>query len=376
MALTDRGRNRPPVMTDVAQLAGVSHQTVSRVLNDHPNVRPQTRELVLAAISELGYRPNAAARTLVTRRTHTLGVISFDTTLYGPASMLYGIERAAQDTYFVSIASTPTLDRRSVLDSVERFVGQGVEGIILITAQVSAVEALADCPTDIPLVAVGCRTALPLHSVAVDNAAGAALATRYLLSLGHRTVHHLSGPPSWLDAEARVEGWREALREAGAAEPALISGDWSAASGYERGQQIARDPSVTAVLCANDHVALGLIRALAEQGRRVPEDVSVVGFDDIPEAAYFRPPLTTVQQDFGELGRRALDSLVGLIFDRDAAAPAELVVPQFVVRSSAAPPRDLTRARRDTRRPRAEAPTGSHSTQMRPEQAGQDDDDC
>ena len=115
-------------MTDVAQLAGVSHQTVSRVLNDHPNVRPQTRELVLAAISELGYRPNAAARTLVTRRTHTLGVISFDTTLYGPASMLYGIERAAQDTYFVSIASTPTLDRRSVLDSVERFVGAGRRG--------------------------------------------------------------------------------------------------------------------------------------------------------------------------------------------------------------------------------------------------------
>ena len=122
-------------MTDVAQLAGVSHQTVSRVLNDHPNVRPQTRELVLAAISELGYRPNAAARTLVTRRTHTLGVISFDTTLYGPASMLYGIERAAQDNYFVSIASTPTLDRRAVLDSVERFAGQGVEGIIVITAQ-------------------------------------------------------------------------------------------------------------------------------------------------------------------------------------------------------------------------------------------------
>ncbi len=338
MSVADRGRTRPPVMTDVAQLAGVSHQTVSRVLNDHPNVRPQTRELVLAAINELGYRPNAAARTLVTRRTHTLGVISFDTTLYGPASMLYGIERAAQDNYFVSIASTPTLDRRSVLDSVERFVGQGVEGIIVITAQVSAVEALADCPTDIPLVAVGCRTQLPLHSVAVDNAAGAALATRYLLGLGHRSVHHLSGPPSWLDAEARVEGWRKALSEAGAAEPDLVSGDWSAASGYEMGQQIARDDSVTAVLCANDPMALGLVRALAEQGRRVPEDVSVVGFDDIPEAAYFLPPLTTVRQDFGELGRRALDSLVGLIFDHDKAPPAEPVVPQFVVRSSAAPP--------------------------------------
>jgi DNA-binding LacI/PurR family transcriptional regulator len=225
-----------------------------------------------------------------------------------------------------------------VLDSVERFVGQGVEGIIVITAQVSAVEALTDCPTDIPLVAVGCRADPPVHSVAVDNTEGAALATRYLLGLGHRSVHHLSGPRSWLDAEARVEGWRAALREAGAPEPDLVSGDWSAASGYERGQQIARDDSVTAVLCANDQVALGLVRALSEQGRRVPEDVSVVGFDDIPEAAYFLPPLTTVRQDFGELGRRALDSLVRLIFDRDAAAPAEPVVPEFVVRSSAAPP--------------------------------------
>jgi DNA-binding LacI/PurR family transcriptional regulator len=339
MALPERGRGRPPVMTDVAQLAGVSHQTVSRVLNDHPNVRPQTRELVLAAISELGYRPNAAARTLVTRRTHTLGVISFDTTLYGPASMLYGIERAAQDSYFVAIASVPQLDRRSVLDAVDRFAGQAVEGIIVIAPQTSAVAALSHCPADIPLVAMGCRTSPPVYSVAVDNAGGAAQATRYLLGLGHQTVHHLSGPASWLDAQARLDGWRAALAETGAPEPPLLSGDWSSASGYELGHQIAADGSVTAVFCANDHMALGLLRALSEQGRRVPEDVSVIGFDDIPESAYFLPPLTTVRQDFGELGRRALDTLVGLIYDRDQAVSAEPVPPQFVVRSSAGPPR-------------------------------------
>jgi DNA-binding LacI/PurR family transcriptional regulator len=339
MALTERGRSRPPVMTDVAQLAGVSHQTVSRVLNDHPNVRPQTRELVLAAISQLGYRPNAAARTLVTRRTHTLGVISFDTTLYGPASMLYGIERAAQDSYFVAIASVPQLDRRSVLDAVDRFAGQGVEGIIVIAPQTSAVAALTNCPADIPLVAMGCRTSPPVRSVAVDNAEGAAQATRYLLSLGHRTVHHLSGPASWLDAQARLYGWRAALAEAGVPEPELLTGDWSSASGYELGHQIAADDSVTAVFCANDPMALGLLRALSERGRRVPEDVSVIGFDDIPEAGYFLPPLTTVRQDFGELGRRALDTLVGLIYDRDQATSADPVAPQFVVRSSTGPPR-------------------------------------
>ncbi len=339
VATTERGRGRPPVMTDVAQLAGVSHQTVSRVLNDHPNVRPRTREVVLAAISELGYRPNAAARTLVTRRTHTLGVISFDTTLYGPASMLYGIERAAQENYFVAIASLPALDRRSVLDAVDRFLGQGVEGIIVIAPQTSAVEALSHCPAEVPLVAVGCGTHAPLTSVAVDNATGAALATRYLLGLGHETVHHVAGPGSWLDAEERTAGWRRALREAGSRPPEVLAGDWSSASGYELGHRIAADHAVTAVLCANDHMALGVLRALSEQGRRVPEEVSVVGFDDIPESAYFLPPLTTVRQDFGELGRRALGALVDLISGNQIAGSQAPVAPQLVTRSSACAPR-------------------------------------
>jgi DNA-binding LacI/PurR family transcriptional regulator len=326
-------------MTDVAQLAGVSHQTVSRVLNDHPNVRPRTRENVLAAISQLGYRPNAAARTLVTRRTHTLGVISFDTTLYGPASMLYGIERAAQDTYFVAIASLPALDRRSVLDAVDRFVGQGVEGIIVIAPQTSAVAALSHFPGNVPLIAVGCGTHAPLTSVAVDNTEGAAIATRHLLGLGHQTVHHVAGPTSWLDALERAAGWRLALDAAGAGVPDVLAGDWSSASGFEIGNRIAADDDVTAVLCANDHMALGMLRALAEHGRRVPGDVSVVGFDDIPESAYFLPPLTTVRQDFGELGRRALDTLVDMIYDRAPAVSPEPVIPQLVARASAGPPR-------------------------------------
>src|SRR6202042_3232461 len=171
--LPERARSRPPVMTDVAQLAGVSHQTVSRVLNDHPNVRPQTRALVLAAITELGYRPNAAARTLVTRRTHTLGVISFDTTLYGPASMLYGIERAAHAGYSVTITSLPAFEIYSMQEAVDRFLGQGVEGIIVIASETPALEALAGIAADIPLVAVGCGTRAPLDSVAIAHLSGA-----------------------------------------------------------------------------------------------------------------------------------------------------------------------------------------------------------
>src|ERR1700728_4968632 len=186
---------------DVARRAGVSHQTVSRVLNDHPNVRPLTRERVLAAIRELAYRPNAAARTLVTRRTHMLGVISFDTMLYGPASMLYGFERAAHDAYFVSIASLPALDRRSMLDAVDRVLGQGVEGIIVIATHDSGVAALAHVPSEVPIVALGCGTHASVSSVAVDNEEGAVTATRYLLGLGHQTVHHIAGPAANLDAK-------------------------------------------------------------------------------------------------------------------------------------------------------------------------------
>jgi DNA-binding LacI/PurR family transcriptional regulator len=335
-------------MADVARLAGVSHQTVSRVLNDHPNVRAPTRDRVLAAIRELAYRPNAAARTLVTRRTHTLGVISVDTMLYGPISMMYGFERAAHDAYFVSIASLPALDRGSMLDAVDRFVGQGVEGIIVIATHDSGVAALAHVPPEVPIVALGCGTHASISSVAVDNEAGAAAATQYLLDLGHRTVHHIAGPASNLDAQERVTGWRQTLRDAGAPEPDVLAGDWSAASGYQLGSQLIdeqtqdgdQEPDVTAILCGNDTMALGVLRALAERGLRVPDDVSVVGFDDIPEASYYTPPLSTVRQDFGEVGRKALNVLVERMSGDSDAGPRVRVSPELIVRQSAARPRD------------------------------------
>jgi len=340
VASTANGPAARPVMADVARLAGVSHQTVSRVLNGHPNVRPQTREDVLAAIRQLGYRPNAAARSLVTGRTHTLGVISFDTTLYGPASMLYGIERAAHSGYSVTITSLPAFDRRSVQEAVDRFLGQGVEGIIVIASEMPALEALTGVASDVPVVAVGCGTRAPLDSVAIDNIAGAFQATRYLLDLGHTTVRYVGGPDSTLDARERAEGWARALRETGGATaPEIARGDWSARSGYEIGHQLAAMPEVTAVFCANDQMALGLLRALGEHGRQVPADVSVVGFDDIPESAYFLPPLTTVRQDFEELGKQALRLLVDRMCGRPGPGARLPVAPELIVRSSAGRPR-------------------------------------
>ena len=330
---------RRPAMADVARLAGVSHQTVSRVVNDHPNVRPHTRDNVLAAITQLAYRPNAAARTLVTRRTHTLGVISCDTDLFGPASMLYGIETAAAGSYFVSVASLPALDHGVATEAVERLLGQAVEGIIVIAPSTSAVAALSGVQAEVPLVAVGCGTSAPLASVAVDNAAGATTATQYLLGLGHRRVHYVGGPKTSLDAQEREAGWRGALAAAGVDPREVIRGDWSARSGYQAGRALAQRPEVTAIFCVNDRMALGVLRALSEAGRPVPGDVSVVGFDDIPEAEFFGPPLTTVRQEFAELGRRALRLLVLKIAGGHADGPQPPVGTELVVRASAARPR-------------------------------------
>ncbi|MDJ0385334.1 LacI family DNA-binding transcriptional regulator [Streptomyces sp. G-G2] len=330
--------SRQPVMADVARVAGVSHQTVSRVLNGAPHVRPDTRDRVLAAIRELDYRPNSAARALVTRRSQTLGVVSFGSALYGPASMLDGIEQAARSAgYFVSVASLRSLDSRSVQEAVDRLRDQGVEGIVVIAPQISAVSAVAKVSSAVPVVAVGSGSQSRVPMVAVDNESGARAATRHLLDLGHATVHHVAGPPGWLETKTREDGWRGALEACGAEVPPVESGDWSARSGYEAGLRIAEDPLVTAVFCANDHMALGLLRAFHEAGRAIPGDISVVGFDDIPEAAYFAPPLTTVRQDFGELGRRALELLVEELTGVGHTRSHVLISPEMVLRRSAGP---------------------------------------
>lgn len=327
-----------PVMRDVARLAGVSHQTVSRVVNGHPHVRPETRARVLDAMRALNYRRNLAARALVTRRSRTLGVITFQTTLFGPASTLYGIEQAARDAgYFVSVASVRTLERDPVLEAVDRLCEQFVEGIVAIVPKSSAWQALAQVPPGLAAVAVG-GTGEAAPAVAIDNVAGAAMATRHLLALGHRTVHHIPGPMDWPEARDRVKGWRDALQAAGAPVPAIRAEDWSARSGYRLGLALAADPEVTAIFCGNDQIALGALRALHEIGRRVPEDVSIAGFDDVPESAYFSPPLTTVRQDFAELGRRSLMLLMAQLDAGRRLDQQVLLTPQFVRRSSTGPP--------------------------------------
>ncbi|MFV2024632.1 LacI family DNA-binding transcriptional regulator [Micromonospora sp. LOL_028] len=326
-------------MTDVARLAGVSHQTVSRVLNGHPNVREQTRLRVRAAIAELGYRPNRAARALVTGKSQVIGVVAQNSTLYGPASLLAAFEQAAGAAGFaVNVGSVRSLDRQSIAGVVDRHLDQRVAGLVVIAPVVSAGEAVEQVPAGVPLVTIDGDPQRNTALITVDQAVGARAATQCLLDAGHPTVWHVSGPGDWFDSAGRIHGWEQTLRDAGAEVPPLVPADWSAASGYRAGQMLARMRDVTAIFAANDHLALGILRALSERGRRVPDEVSIVGFDDVPEAAYFTPPLTTVRPDFDAVAKASLALLLRQIESGARSDERHTIEPALVHRRSVAAP--------------------------------------
>jgi len=351
--LTSNRTARVPVMADVARLAGVSHQTVSRVINGQDNLRPATRLRVEEAIRQLGYRPNSAARALVTKRSATVGVIGSKSGFWGPSSVHRAIQAAGREAgYFVSSVNVHDLTGDAVRDAVDHLRDQRVEGIVLIAANDDAVEvARHQEVAGIPVVVVEGSVEKARWTVGVDQVAGAVLATRHLLDLGHTEIVHLSGPLQWTEARARLRGWQEAMDAAGLRPSPHVAGDWTAESGYRAGLELARRDDLTAVFAANDQMALGVLRALWEAGRSVPADVSVVGFDDIPEAEFLIPPLTTVRQDFTAVGHRAIEILRTAITGPgdDVEVPARLIQPELVARASTAPPREKktrTKARR------------------------------
>ena len=332
--MASNDERRLPRLEDVAARAKVSHQTVSRVINKHPNVSTATRERVEAAIAELGYRRNTAARSLVTRRTQTIGVLASELGQYGPANTLLGVQQAAREAgYFVSIAAIKGAGAEALSDAVRHLTDQGVDGIIVIVPHAGTLVLLEELNLDMPVIVVGGAGEGHLSGAMVDQKGGARPAVAHLVSLGHERIGHISGPLDWIDGQARVDGWREELAQAGLADDLLVEGDWSAGSGYRIGQRLAEQRSATAVFASNDQMALGLLRAFGEKGVRVPEDVSVVGFDDQPEAAYFMPPLTTVRQDFEELGKRCMDLMRAQI-EGGAGGGTRVVEPELVVRSS------------------------------------------
>ncbi|MEV4556192.1 LacI family DNA-binding transcriptional regulator [Kitasatospora sp. NPDC049285] len=334
-------------MEDVAREAGVSHQTVSRVLSGHPNVRESTRERVREAIALLGYRPNSAARALVTRRSRTLGVVAANTTLYGPASTLAGLEHAARRSgYLVAAVSLDQLSETALKQALDHLAAWGVEGVVVMTPHQGAVAALARMTHPFPVVTVEGGHDLDLPGVALDQYTGARMVTEHLLSLGHASVWHVAGPRQWIEAEGRFQGWRSALEDAGVHAPEHLNGDWSAASGYRAGKLLAaahrgleQGSRPTAVFVANDHMALGVLRALGEADLRVPEDIAVAGFDDLPEAEYFSPPLSTVRQDFTAIGQAGIDLLLQRIEDPAAPTRHVTITPELIVRHSTGGPR-------------------------------------
>ncbi|MFC5729613.1 MULTISPECIES: LacI family DNA-binding transcriptional regulator [Nocardioides] len=335
------GPRRGASQADVARIAGVSGQTVSRVANGARYVDAATRERVLLAMRTVGYRPNRAARALRTGRFQSIGVIAFELSSVGTTHTLDAIAAAAVEIGY-AINLVPVLDDTddAVRAAFNQLGEQAVDGIIILveTHRLDGVTV----PEGLPVVVVDSSAQYDYPIVDNDQAHGARLATEHLLELGHETVWHVAGPELSFSARRRRTSWQATLEAHGRVVPPVLPGDWSTGSGYEAGLRLAGDEQVTAVFTANDQMALGLLRALHEQGRRVPEDVSVVGFDDMEEAAYFWPPLTTVHQSFDEVGRRAVDTLIREIHSTEHEEQEGLVPTRLVVRASTAPPRSTT----------------------------------
>lgn len=332
------GGPRKPSIYDVADRAGVSHMTVSRVLNGHPNIRASTRDKVMKAIDEMSYTRSSIARALATNRSMRIGVIVDNPGFFGPNSVLRAIEVAARENGYAVSAFTAgeDADRRVDAGAME-LVAQGVDALCVIAPRASSLDLLRQHLAGLPALIVKEEPDEQMHTASVDQRAGATAAVRHLIDLGHRTILHVAGPPDWFDAKARTEAWRAALEGAGLPVVEPVIGDWSSDSGYAFGKSIELQ-GATAVFVANDQMALGLMHGLAERGIRVPDDISVVGFDDVPDARHYLPPLTTVRQDFALLGRAVIGELLAAI-EGDETEARELIQPVLQVRASTAPPR-------------------------------------
>jgi DNA-binding LacI/PurR family transcriptional regulator len=327
-------------MADVARHAGVSSQTVSRVANGLTNVDDTTRDRVLTAMRAVGYRPNGAARALKYGRFHTVGVIMFTLETLGNVRTLDAIatEAAAAD-YTVTLMPVPDPTMGAVSGAYRRLSEQAVDGIIIIFEASLLDRVEITLPPGLPVVVIDSNAGSGFAVVDTDQAMGARQATEHLLSLGHRQVWHIAGPASSFSASHRAESWRTTLERAGVTPPPLLHGDWSTGSGHRAALELAERDDVTAIFAANDQMALGAMKALHELGRDIPSDVSVVGFDDMDESRAFWPPLTTVRQNFREVGRVAMERLLAQIEEPDAAPRTTLIPTELIVRESSGPAR-------------------------------------
>ena len=341
-------KRRRVTIKDVARAAGVSTQTVSRVINDRPDVAEETRQQVTLVIDRLGYRPSAIARSLIRQRSFTIGVVTAGLKYIGPSRTLNGIaDQAEQSGYALLLKELPSFQTREVEPIIDSLLYRHVEGIIWAVPQIGdnhewLYSRLPDL--NLPIVFLTMEDHPDLSIVYIDNYAGGCMAARHLLEQGYRRIGHITGPLDWWEAQQRQAGWQQTLEKAGlGVEPAhSAEGNWSSASGARAAVRLLEQyPRLDAIFAANDQMALGAIHVLGERGRRVPQDVGVIGFDGISEAAYFRPPLSTIDQDQHKLGCGAVTELLKRIEGghedgKDSGAQSVLLRPQLIVRQSTA----------------------------------------
>ena len=301
-------------------MAGVSTQTVSRVINERPDVSPETRRRVQEVIKDLSYQPSALARSLISQRSYTLGVVTAGLRHIGPSRTLSGITSAAEDAgYSLLLKELPDYDTEDVRPIFSAFLSQHVDGIIWAVPEVGENRKWVDHPpadVDIPLVYIAMEPRENLSIVSFDNYLGGRMAMSHLLEQGCRRIGHISGPLDWWEARQRMAAWKDALLEKGleASDRYCVEGTWSSASGALAIEILFHQcPDMDAIFVANDQMALGVLEFFAEKKIRIPEDIAIVGFDNIHESAFFFPPLTTVQQDQYEVAKVAVAEVIKII---------------------------------------------------------------
>ncbi len=322
---------------DVAAHAGVSYQTVSRVLNDRPDVAEETRQHVKQIIAELGYRPNRAAKSLAGRQSCVLGAIVRGFNYFGPSQLVAEAEYAAsQEGYDLLVDSVSDSSEAEIGAAIDRMDGWSVDGILI---NINVPETLVHRLAHIPIVQTEVRTGTTLPAVFVNQEHGIRQAVEHLLDLGHTRFAEISGPFDWIEAVMRDKAWKETLKRHGITPGPSIESDWTVEGGYHAATYLLEmGRPFTALVAGNDEMVIGAIHALQDHGLEVPHDVSVTGMDDIPLAAHIRPPLTTIRQDFRGFGSAAIHYLLELIKNPNARPDQRAVFPELIVRLSTAPP--------------------------------------
>ena len=324
---------------DVAERAGVSHQTVSRFLAGFEGIRPATRAKVATAVQELDYRPNLAARSLATNRSHRIAVLTGDLVSAGPSQTIQGVAVAARQAgYVVDIVAFDLENPASLSDAFDVIRHQDLTGVVALAISDEMREAIEKVTVEAPMLLDTGPADLPGPVGTSFNAYGLQLVVEHLVELGHRDIVHVTGAMDYYAAKSRMESFTHVVREHGLREHPVLHGNWSAKSGYLAVRDGRPGDSVTAIVCGNDQMALGAMRALGEAGLSCPADMSVTGFDDIPEAEYYMPPLTTVRIDFEQQGTYLFTALMARIAGDDIPDSARFMEPRLVLRASTAAP--------------------------------------